>query len=157
MAANETVESGDFQTAYARVQALMDECLNMYSAAHCPCHYPRFHQLAGIDCVDTGNSFKCYETDILVGLAKSHFSADDDGNLWTCPKCGSIYDYDWSDFSVYVERQRIKVKDLKARQTGKAAVTPIPLYLGLTGHSFPSTSLFRQASYKELSDYVLEK
>ncbi len=43
--------------------------------------------------------------------------------LWCCNKCGSLYDYGWSDFSIHVNRAFLKIKELKTTDAGAAPAT----------------------------------
>jgi len=150
----------DFETAYNQVKQLFLTTLENYQSQACQCAYPRYRQLLAIDCVDTGSSFSCYETELLIELSKPYFNWSKDNfhisDQWTCLKCGSTYSYEWQDFSISVSRQTIKLVTLKTTEVGKPALKPIPLYLGLSGHAFPPESEIRQAFYPEFEDYIKE-
>jgi len=85
----------DFETAYNNVRQLFTSTLENYNAHACQCAYPRYRQILAIDCVDTGDSFSCYETELLIELSKPYFHWSDNNqtinNQWTCKKCGSTY------------------------------------------------------------------
>jgi hypothetical protein len=151
----------DFETAYKNVQQLFTTTLENYNAHACQCAYPRYRQILAIDCVDTGDSFSCYETEMLIELSKPYFHWSDNNqtinNQWKCKKCGSTYSYEWQDFSISVNRQTIKLESLNTNVIGKLALKPIPLYLGLSGHAFPPATEIKQAYYPEFEDYILEK
>jgi hypothetical protein len=74
----------------------------------------------------------------LIGFSKPYFHIEKselaDENLnekWICKKCGSTYEFGWQDFSIAVEREKLKLTELKVEQIGKPAIKPIPLYIGL--------------------------
>lgn len=149
---------------YAKARDLFNACMDMYHAGHCPCYYPRYHQLAGIDCVATGDSFKCYDTELLIEISKPYFTIENlnpgggsANERWTCRKCGSVYHYNWSDFSIYVERQTLQLSDLKVKPTGKPALKPIPLFLGLSGHSYPPQTEMIPADFEAFKSYMMEE
>jgi hypothetical protein len=150
----------DFETAYNNVKQLFTTVLGNYQSTSCQCAYPRYRQLLAIDCVDTGDSFSCYETELLIELSKPYFHWSEDNfhisNDWTCLKCGSTYAYEWQDFSISVNRQTIKLVSLKTNEIGKPALKPIPLYLGLSGHAFPPETEIKRAFYEEFENYIKE-
>jgi hypothetical protein len=151
----------DFETAYNNVKQLFTTTLENYNVNTCQCAHPRYRQLLAIDCVDTGDSFSCYETELLIELSKPYFNWSEDNvhisNTWSCKKCGSTYTYEWQDFSISVSRQTIKLESLKTAEVGKAALKPIPLYLGLSGHAFPPETEIKRAFYEELEKYIKEE
>jgi hypothetical protein len=154
----------EFIAKFEQVKNLFISCLDMYNSEFCQCAYPRFQQIISIDCSNTGNSFKCYETDLLIDLSKEYYTVEKSelsdectNEKWTCKKCSSTYEYGWSDFSMYVERQKLKLKNLTIYPTGKPAITPLPLYLGLMGHSYPSKAEMTNVSFAEFEKYVTEK
>jgi hypothetical protein len=150
----------DFETAYNNVKQLFISTLENYNTHACQCAYPRYRQLLAIDCVDTGKSFSCYETELLIELSKPYFNWSNDNfhisDQWICKKCGSTYSYEWQDFSISVNRQTIKLENLKTTEIGKPALKPIPLYLGLSGHAFPPETEIKQALYPEFEAYIKE-
>ena len=150
----------NFETAYNNVRQLFLSALENYHVHACQCAYPRYRQVLAIDCVDTGKSFSCYETELLIELSKPYFNWSSNNlnpnDEWVCLKCGSTYSYEWADFSISVSRQTIKITHLNTKEIGKPAVKPIPLYLGLSGHAFPSEKEIRQALYPEFEDYIKE-
>ncbi len=154
----------EFKHNHDKVKQLFLKTLDFYNSKHCQCAYPRFQQIIRINCADTGNSFKCYDTDLLIDLSKPYFytekselSDEITNEKWTCKKCSSTYEYGWSDFSIYVERQKLKLVDLKTNQTGKQTEIPIPLFLGLMGHSYPSEKEIRSVEYGYFEKYITEK
>ena len=118
-------------------------------------------QILAIDCVETGSSFSCYETELLIELSKPYFNWSNDNfhinDQWVCKKCGSTYSYEWQDFSISVNRQTIKLLNLNTKEIGKPVLKPIPLYLGLSGHAFPPETEIKRAFLQEFEDYILEK
>src|ERR1700739_186484 len=131
----------EFEIKYKQTEQLFNTSLEIYNSNSCQCAYPRFQQIAGIDCSKTKDSFKCYDTDLLIDLSKTYFNieksefTDENTNeKWVCKKCGSTYEYGWSDFSISVERQKLKLINLTVKEIGKPVSVPIPLYLGLMGH-----------------------
>ena len=154
----------EFMVKFEQVKQLFTDSLKIYNSQYCQCAFPRFQQIVGIDCSDTGNSFKCYDTDLLISMSKDFFDISS-SNLkdevtnekWTCKKCGSTYEYGWSDFSIYVERQKLKLTDLKIQMTGLSITKPIPLYLGLAGHSYPSRQEITSVTFDEFKKYMTEE
>ena len=149
---------------FEKVNALFAKCFEHYYKKGCQCAFPRYHQIVSIDCVDTGDSYSCYETEMLIYLSKPYFEIQPgppgfEGNhqVWTCKKCGSVYSLDWEDFSIHVNRQTLKVTQLKTTQTGKEGIKPIPLFLGLSGHSFPPQTEMAPVTYEEFENYMFEK
>jgi len=154
----------EFAIKFGQLKDLFILSLNVYNSEFCQCAYPRFQQIISIDCANTGNAFKCYDTDLLIDLSKPHFDIEK-SNLtdecsnekWTCKKCGSTYEYGWSDFGIYVERQKLKLQNLAIPSKGKQAIKPIPLFLGLTGHSLPPRTEITNADYTDFKNYMTEK
>ena len=151
------------EVLFEKVKSLFEQCFTRYYASSCQCAFPRYHQIMGIDCVDTGDSYSCYETEMLIGLSKPYFNIKPgppgyEGNHqeWTCKKCGSVYSVDWEDFSIHVNRQTMKVTDLKVPLTGMQGIKPIPLVLGLSGHSFPPQTEMVPVGYEEFERYMME-
>ena len=154
----------EFMVKFEQVKNLFTESLNIYNSQYCQCAFPRFQQIVGIDCNDTGTSFKCYDTDLLISITKDCFDITNSNltdevtnNKWTCKKCGSIFEYGWSDFSIYVERQKLKLTDLRTEMKGLPVAKPIPLYLGLAGHSYPSRQEITNVSFDEFKKYMTEQ
>ncbi|MEP6645682.1 MAG: hypothetical protein ABJC12_01215 [Saprospiraceae bacterium] len=148
----------DFETTFNDIKHFFDFRLKAYNVISCQCAYPRYRQIIAIDCVDTSDSFSCYETELLISLSRPYFNWSSDGTTpdseWSCKKCGSTYSYEWADFSISVERQTVKLLDLKTIGIGKPALKPIPLYLGLSGHSFPPQSEIRRGLRQEFEAYM---
>lgn len=149
---------------FEKVKDLFRRCFDVYYKTSCQCAFPRYHQMTGIDCVDTGDAYSCYETEMLLYISEPYFIIDTSphgqaGNtrIWTCKKCGSTYDLEWQDFSIQVNRQTMKVNTQKVPLTGKPGQKPIPLFLGLSGHSFPPATEITQASFEDIEKYMLEQ
>lgn len=154
----------EFKVKFDQVKILFTESLNIYNSQYCQCAFPRFQQIVGIDCSVTGNSFKCHETDLLISMSKGYFDVTNSmltdevtNEIWTCKKCGSTYEYGWSDFSIYVERQKLKLTNLKTELKGPPTTKPIPLYLGHFGHSYPSRQEVIGVSFEEFKNYLTEQ
>lgn len=154
----------EFKEKHEKAQRVFQAALEYYNENSCQCAFPRFQQIIGIDCRKSRDSFKCFDTDLLISISDKYFDIstsdrnDENSNeKWTCKKCGSIYEYGWSDFSIHVERQKLELTDLKAEEIGESTVKPIPLYLGLMGHSYPSKSIMGPSGFGEFEKYILEK
>jgi hypothetical protein len=74
--------------------------------------------------------------------------------IYTCKTCGSTYLNAWSDFSIIVSRTYLKPIKITANQIGADAVQPIPLFVGLYGHSIPDVSNFRRVGLEEFKGYI---
>ncbi len=153
----------DFNIKFEQTKELFIHSLEYYNSIHCQCSFPRFQQLIGIDCTNSGNSFKCYDTDLLIDLSAGYFNIEkselNDENTnekWVCKKCSSIYEYGWSDFSIYVERQKLRLIKLNVSYNGKPVDKPVPIYIGLMGHSYPSKQDVKNVSFDEFSKYMNE-
>ncbi|HET6252966.1 MAG TPA: hypothetical protein VFE32_02765 [Puia sp.] len=136
----------------------IEETLKYYDKIACLCAFPRFRQYAGIDCVDFRASFYMSETEAFLHHCNPYFDVHqtDKGDevcraIYTCKKCGSTYDYGWSDFSIRVSRTYLKIKELKAVQVGSEAKDPISYYIGLFGHKLPDQGRFKKV---ELADFI---
>lgn len=154
----------EFMVKFEQVRELFNDSLNIYNSHNCQCAFPRFQQVISIDCRNTGNSFKCYDTDLLISMSKNYFDITESSlkdevtnEKWICKKCGSSYEFGWSDFSIYVERQKLKLTDLKTELIGLSTTKPIPLYLGLAGHSYPSREEITSVSFDQFKKYMTEQ
>jgi hypothetical protein len=154
----------DFEKRSAWVKSLFDSAFRMYQKKGCPCAYPRFRQLASIDCSGTGHSFTCLDTELFIDAARKYFvigSSDQTdeitNELWTCKTCKSQYEYGWSDFSIHVSRQKLSPVKIYATDIGLPTLKPVPLYLGLFGHSYPPKTELKPVSYWQFKNYVMEK
>lgn len=149
---------------YEQVKKVLIESLEIYNEKYCQCAFPRYHQMINIVLDGTGSSFMCYETDLLIGLSKKYFdiqesklSDENTNETWVCKKCSSIYEYGWSDFSIYVQRQILELIKLNTELKGKQEKKPIPLFLGLMGHSFPSNIETVKTDFEDFEKYMTEK
>ena len=147
-----------------KVHQLLTQIVSHYNHIACPCAFPRFRQITSIDCADTGDSFKCYETEILISLVRPYYQqekteikGESNGEIWTCKSCGSRFEYGWSDFSISVDRQYLKLIVLRIKDIGLPAVNPIPLFAGLMGHSYPGKEKISLVDYQKFEDYIKEK
>ena len=155
----------EFNIRHDKAKQLFISTLEFYNSQYCQCAYPRFQQMIRIDLCNYKNaSFKCYDTDLLIDLSKKYFDIKQSqlndeitNQLWTCKKCDSIYEYGWSDFSIYVERQKLKLIELKTESIGKQTEKPIPVFLGLMGHSYPDKTEITNVEFEEFENYLTEK
>ncbi|WAC14508.1 hypothetical protein [Dyadobacter pollutisoli] len=139
----------------------LDETLDFYNSLACPCAFPRFRQIVGLDCVDFRKSFYASETEGFISLAGKHFQiqeisgGDENSNqLWTCNTCASTFHCGWSDFSIHVNRTFLKTLELKTTDIGADATLPIPLFVGLFGHTFPDQSSILPVDYGTFTTYI---
>ncbi|UII25121.1 hypothetical protein LVD15_17650 [Fulvivirga maritima] len=158
------MDQNEFAVIHKKTSELLVAALERYNQNACQCAYPRFQQLIGIDCTETGDAFHCYDTELLINLSKKYFNIgvsnlnnENANEKWTCKKCQSVYEYGWQDFSIAVERQKLELVELKAKPIGKEASKPIPLYLGLAGHTYPPRTEIDQVSFEEFESYLMEK
>ena len=56
-----------------------------------------------------------------------------------------------------MNRKKLKPIKLKTKQIGKSISTPIPLYLGFMGHSFPQKKIVINVAFEEFENYMNEK
>lgn len=154
----------EFMVQFEQAKELFNHSLNIYNSQYCQCAFPRFQQIIGIDCSKYGYSFKCYDTDLLISMIKNYFDITESSlkdevvnEIWVCKRCGSEYEFGWSDFSIYVERQKLKLTNRRTELIGLPAAKPIPLYLGLVGHSYPSGDEFTRVSFDEFKKYMTEQ
>jgi hypothetical protein len=151
------------QEGYLRVEKLIDEVLEKYYSSGCACRYPRFLQIAGIDCSEYGLAFVCWETELMIGRVSEHFSAtpvepkgENYQEQWTCNYCDSTFMLSWSDFSAVIDRRVLKPIDIKLKSSGKDALFPIPLHAGLYGHGYPERTKICSVDFNTLRQYLLE-
>jgi len=140
----------------------LKDVLQYYNTVGCQCAFPRFSQIVSIDCTDTHDSFFVIETEKLINISSGYFSKTniDRGSeitrqIWTCKKCHSSYEFAWSDFSIYVNRTYLKPLEIKATPIGSAPKVPIPLFMGLRGHSYPANG-FIQTDLDSFINYLME-
>ena len=141
----------------------IEETLEFYNIQSCQCAFPRFRQVVSIDCTDTSKSFYCSETEGFISHAKTYFTvsktetgAEAYNELWRCNKRGSLSDYGWSDFSIHVNRAFLKIKELKTSNIGAAPQLPIPLFIGIFGHSFPGKDQLIPVDFDTFKAYITE-
>lgn len=139
----------------------IEETLVDFNNQSCQCAFPRFRQIVSIDCVDYSKSFYCSETEGFISQARNYFTITktDTGSeayneLWSCNKCGSLYDYGWSDFSIHVERSFLKNKELKTTGIGAEPQLPIPLFVGIFGHTFPEKDQLTPVDFDTFKKYI---
>ena len=96
-------------------------------------------------------------SNVYFDISKSDLTNENTKEKWICKKCGSTYEYGWSDFSIYVERQQLKLTNLTTQLIGQPPIKPVPLYLGLAGHSYPPRSEITSVTFAEFENYMTEK
>lgn len=142
----------------------IEEILEFYHSHSCQCAFPRFRQYVGIDCTDTSNSFYVSETEAFISKCNKYFdiqplTPERGGecylSIYTCKKCGSTYEYGWSDFSIYINRSYLKLKEKKIKDIGQDAINPIPVFVGPIGHSY-AENMFVQKDLESLTLYLKE-
>ncbi len=146
------------------VKNIFIKALNLYNTEFCQCAYPRFQQIVGIDCRDFGESFKCFDTDLLIDIVKPSFYSEKStltdectNEKWICKKCGSTYEYGWSDFSIAVDRKKLKLVKLNIIPQGKMTIKPIPIFIGLYGYSYPARTEINSVTLTEFEEYMTER
>lgn len=151
------------EDVFQKVADLFKTLLQQYHTISCSCAHPRYRQIVGIDCANAGDSYSCHETEMLIDMSKPYFSIQpgppgNEGNhhTWTCKKCNSADNVEWQDFSIHVSRRTMQVIELKVTLTGRAAIKPILLVLGLSGHSFPPRTEMMPVEYDVFEKYILE-
>ena len=142
----------------------VERTLEFYDKQACQCAFPRFRQYVSIDCVDTSNSFYVSETEAFISRSKRYFdiqtlAAEQGGEcslaIYTCKKCGSTYEFGWSDFSIHVSRSYLKLMKKKVNDIGGEPLTPIPVFVGPFGHSYPDKA-FAKDDLEGLTKYFQE-
>jgi hypothetical protein len=140
----------------------IEKTLHFYNSISCQCAFPRFQQYVSIDCADTGNSFYISETEAFISLSKKYFDVKQldpprggevSLEVHTCKKCRSVYEFGWSDFSIYVSRSYLKLKEKKIVQIGAEAIFPIPVFVGPFGHSYPE-EMFQKKEFEDFTNYL---
>lgn len=155
----------DLQYRYNNTSELLNKVIEFYFKENsCACQFPRFLQIVGINCVDYNESFKCWETTLLLNKVREYFKIENlekgpecSNQKWTCKKCSSIFNFGWSDFSVAVEREVLKPIEIKTTMKGMESKKPIPLYVGLYGHSYPPYTEIESVDFETFKNYILEK
>lgn len=94
--------------------------------------------------MDYRKPFVAWDTSLLITKVKPCFEksalpdkASFSYQEWRCKRCGSIFLFDWADFSVAVEQEYLKLTHRNTSVLGKPTHLPIPLYAGLFGYSYP--------------------
>ncbi|MFL9481951.1 hypothetical protein ACI6Q2_04180 [Chitinophagaceae bacterium LWZ2-11] len=151
------------QNSVEELWKLPEETLGYYTAIACQCAFPRFRQYAGISCTDTRNVFMVSETEGFIHHAEKYFDkqavAADQENykaIYTCKKCGSVYDFAYSEFSIAISRTVLKIRELKASQIGADIETVLLFNVGLFGYSYPSRDLFKLVDLETFATYIRE-
>ncbi|MBN1669732.1 MAG: hypothetical protein JXR37_01785 [Kiritimatiellae bacterium] len=152
---------GDFAARYRQGKELIGSILEQYQEKACQCAYPRFRQIVSMDCAATGDSYTCYDTEIFIDMARTYFDVfaselhDEIRNeKWVCKSCGSVYEYGWSDFSIHVSRQRLTPVRINTQDIGLPPEKPVPLFVGIVGHSCLPKNEVLEASYKQFKRYM---
>jgi hypothetical protein len=142
---------------------VLEDSLQFYNSVACQCAFPRFHQYTRIDCTDTRSSFYMSETEGFIHYSRSLFDivetekiTDAYNAIYTCKKCGSTYDYGWSDFSISVDRAFLKPRQILVPQIGANPIDPIPFVVGLFGHRLPDRNLFEKIGLEQYAKYLVE-
>lgn len=152
------------QTDAKELYLQIEKTLAFYNKVSCQCAFPRFRQYVSIDCSDTGNSFYLTEAEAFIARSKMNFhvqqmNAEKSGecylDLWTCNKCGSQFEYGWSDFSIHISRSYLKLKNKTVEDIGAGPRNPIPVFVGPFGHSYPE-NVFLKTDLPALKDYLEE-
>lgn len=147
----------------AKLNTLITETLALYKTVSCPCAFPRFRQIVGIDCTDYRASFYSTETELFIEAARPFYETkvlghpNNNDEEWTCKTCGSVWLFNWQDFSISVSRNVLKIKELHAVDAGAPTRLPIPLYVGLTGHSYPDRTKIAPVDFDEFKTYMQER
>ena len=84
-------------------------------------------------------------------------SSENYSEKWTCKRCQSEFTLNWRDLSLQVDRDVLKLHQLNAPPIGKEPLTPIPFYVGLYGHSYPSHEEIQPVSFESFKCYILER
>jgi len=142
----------------------IENILEFYDSHSCQCAFPRFRQYTSIDSADTGNSFYVNETEAFIDNCGKYFdikkmTPERGGecylSMYTCKKCGSIFEYGWSDFSIHISRSYLKLKEKKVNDIGAEPINPIPVFVGPMGHSYLENA-FVKKDLEELTQYLQE-
>lgn len=144
-------------TVFEEVVDKIREALHFYNILSCPCAFPRFRQYAAVDCVGTGDSYALRETEAIIELSRKDFdvSSPSTNAVYTCKKCGSIYDFEWQDLSIHISRSCLKISSLLVEEVGAEPRIPIPAAAGPYGHSYPE-NLFEKVDPGTLYAYLIQ-
>jgi hypothetical protein len=161
---NNPEDGEELRDPSSRLGALFTDVLQKYHATSCQCAYPRFRALVAIDCMVTGGRpYQCFESEMLIDMSKQYFDvgessrSDEDSNKeWVCKTCGSTYEYGWTQFSIALDRQQLRLSDLKVESVGKSCSNPTPVFVGTRGYSRPSALDMEQVDFDDFRTYMLE-
>ncbi len=149
---------------FEQLNSLLENALRNYYTMHCACAFPRFIQIVSIDCFDQGKSFQSFETEVLIEKSRKYFSTvhfenkqECHSEKWTCNKCHSEFEYHWSDLSIALNRATLKPVTIHAKTIGLPPSSPIPLYKGLMGYSYPQQTEITVVTFETFEHYILEK
>lgn len=155
--------SEEFKIKLKKLENLYENVISNYYKKSCQCAFPRWKQIVGIDCCESNDSYRSFDTDLLINMSKPYFnifpsvlSNERSNEKWVCKKCSSSFEYGWSDFSISVDRQKLTLVNSNVKEIGKKVVKPIPLFLGLWGHSYPSKTEITPVSFIKFKRYMLE-
>lgn len=143
---------------------LIEKALENYNQNFCQCRFPRFIQISSINCFDYNSNFKSIETEILIDKSRNFFTTEkvesEGGECytenWTCKKCGSRFELNWTDLSIYLDRAYLKPIKITSFLIGKNPIKPIPLFRGLVGYNYPPKTEIVNVSFEEFEKYILE-
>ncbi|MBC7904608.1 MAG: hypothetical protein H7Y27_14385 [Gemmatimonadaceae bacterium] len=141
----------------------LNETIAYYKSISCYCAFPRFRQMIGIDCTDYRKAFAVSETECLIGISSQFFASQPVSNpgeanseLRTCKNCGSSYLFGWQDFSISVNRSVMKPVRINIEDRGAAALVPIPLFVGPSGHGLPDRTQMIPVPFDVFQKYMRE-
>jgi len=164
---NNEISSFDLLDRAGKMQKgfeLLKETLKFYNNNGCQCRYPRFRQIVGIDCILIDKTFQSFETECFIDLSRLEFEKqkvsntdEDEAEIWSCKKCGSTFEYGFSEFSIAISRQYLRLIDLKLEDLGQNETAQIPLFVGLLGYDYPSQNEIKIVNYNIFKNYVLEE
>ena len=60
-------------------------------------------------------------------------------------------------YRIHVERQKLKLTELKVGKIGKPALMPISIYLGLRGYSYPSQTEMISVYFEAFEKCMMDK
>lgn len=95
------------------------------------------------------------ETEGLIHFAKERLKKMDGVyEQYSCPKCNSIYQAEWQDFSIHVSRSVMRIIDQKAELIGADPVKPVPFVVGFFGHVLPDRNNYQQYELEKFREYL---
>lgn len=159
---SEIAYRNEIQNKANQLWEVFKEILLIYNQGGCQCQYPRYHQYVEIDCVDYRGNFYMSETEGLVANSEPYFNIEEvnekpNDRKYTCKKCGSVYEYNWQDFSIHVDRSYLKIRDKKVGDIGAPPQKPIPFYVGMFGHKLAPREDFLLVDLETFRNYLLER